>query len=155
MSKNVRWLSRICALATLFISFSLGSGLFPETDCLARNMYYEARSEGIYGMVAVGQVSLNRTKHPNYPSSICSVVYQKSQFSWTLKQQPLPMGPHWELAKQLAVDMINGDTQVDNFEATHYHATYAKPRWKYKMRKITSIGKHIFYRDKNETTKSA
>ena len=47
-----------------------------DLDCLARNIYWEARSESFEGMVAVAQVTLNRVKHKSFPDSICGVVYQ-------------------------------------------------------------------------------
>lgn len=59
-------------------------------DCLAKVVYYEARGEGEMGMLAVAWVVLNRVMHPNYPKTICEVVYQKKQFSWTAKE-PKPV----------------------------------------------------------------
>ena len=35
-------------------------------DCLAQNIYFEARSESQAGMIAVAQVTMNRVKHPRY-----------------------------------------------------------------------------------------
>ena len=47
-----------------------------EKICLARNIYHEARNQGIEGMYAVAYVTINRMKIDAYPNSICKVVYQ-------------------------------------------------------------------------------
>ena len=47
-------------------------------DCLAQNIYFEARSESQAGMIAVAQVTMNRVKHPRYPNTVCEVVKQGS-----------------------------------------------------------------------------
>jgi len=48
-----------------------------DIECLARNIYFEAAGEPLEGKVAVGVVTLNRTRDPRYPPSICAVVNQK------------------------------------------------------------------------------
>ena len=54
-----------------------------ELDCLARNIYWEARSEPVEGMIAVAQVTLNRVAHKSFPDDICDVVYQgPTKASW-------------------------------------------------------------------------
>jgi len=52
-----------------------------ELDCLARNIYYEAGLESEEGQVAVGLVTINRSRDQKYPSTICGVVNQKTTFS--------------------------------------------------------------------------
>ena len=51
---------------------------YQDIQCLARNIYYEAGSEPEEGKVAVGLVTLNRANTPNYPSTVCGVVKQKT-----------------------------------------------------------------------------
>jgi spore germination cell wall hydrolase CwlJ-like protein len=29
--------------------------------------------------------------------------------------------------------------------ATHYHATYVRPKWAPRMTKVTKVGQHVFY----------
>jgi spore germination cell wall hydrolase CwlJ-like protein len=53
----------------------------------------------------------------------------------------------WETAQKVAADVTYGRTWIaDVGDATHYHATYVKPRWARKMKKTDKIGSHIFYR---------
>jgi len=44
--------------------------------CLALAMYWEAKSEGADGMLAVASVVLNRVAHPEFPDTVCGVVKQ-------------------------------------------------------------------------------
>ncbi|QXN67603.1 hypothetical protein [Klebsiella phage vB_Kpn_3] len=53
-----------------------------EIDCIAKNIYFESRGEGIKGMMAVAQVTKNRVNSGKFPDSYCKVVYQSNQFSW-------------------------------------------------------------------------
>src|SRR5438105_10605263 len=48
-------------------------------ECLTQAIYYEARNQSADGQRAVAQVVLNRARHPDYPSSVCGVVFQGSQ----------------------------------------------------------------------------
>ena len=45
-------------------------------ECLADNLYHEARSDGYAGMYAVAMVTLNRVMDPRYPDKVCDVVKQ-------------------------------------------------------------------------------
>ena len=51
--------------------------------CLAIAMYYEARNQPIDGQLAVAQVIMNRVESPRYPDTVCEVVWQPKQFSFT------------------------------------------------------------------------
>ena len=57
-----------------------------EVDCLAENIYHEARTEGTKGQQAVALVTMNRLNNDKFPKKICEVVKQKTngtcQFSW-------------------------------------------------------------------------
>lgn len=73
----------------LFLSILLMSQFKAEANqdinCLAKNIYHEARSESYNAKVAVGLITINRglARFKNSPHPICSAVYEKKQFSWT------------------------------------------------------------------------
>ena len=46
-----------------------------QATCLARNMYHEARSQGLAGQLAVSLVVLNRVKDNRFPNTICEVIH--------------------------------------------------------------------------------
>ena len=59
-----------------------------DKNCLKNALYYEARSEGKLGILAVASVIENRKQHPAYPSSYCGVLQQHKQFSYTMEGRP-------------------------------------------------------------------
>jgi spore germination cell wall hydrolase CwlJ-like protein len=125
-----------------------------EENCLARAVYFESRSESDLGQLAVAKVILNRVKSPDYPKSICGVVYQGSgtrnscQFSFACDGLPDDVNQPgaWSHAKSIAQRAIAGDPAIAMMgSATNYHADYVKPKWARTMRKLARIGHHIFY----------
>ena len=127
-----------------------------EENCLARAVYFEARSESELGQVAVAKVILNRVKDPEYPKTICGVVYQGSgrrnscQFSFACDGLPddVRSAAAWANAKRIAKMTIAGDAKVAELTtATNYHADYVKPKWAKSMKRLVKIGRHIFYED--------
>lgn len=117
----------------------------PEKECLAKNIYFEARGEPFRGKVAVAQVTLNRVKSATYANTICGVVYQPYQFSWTRTYNKIVDREAWAHAKEIAEMVLRGDTLLPNFNATHFHATKVKPAWSRNKRPVAKIGKHVFY----------
>ena len=125
--------------------------------CLALNIYFEARSEPIEGQIAIAEVTLNRVASTNYPNDVCSVVLQENkdgcQFSWWCDGKSDQPREHNSLrtSKALAELMLNEGhhiTVIGN-EATHYHSNDVHPYWANDLHKIRRIGKHIFYKTKD------
>lgn len=137
-----------------------------DRECLARNIFWEARNQSIEGQVAVAWVTLNRMESDRFPGSICRVVHQANrdangtpirhqcQFSWYCdgKSDRIPSNAvaqrAWEDA-QLIADVVLLDwarakaSPVQN--ATYYHADYVTPRWAQQFTKVAVVGSHIFY----------
>jgi len=127
-----------------------------EENCLARAIYFEARSESQLGQLAVAKVILNRTRDPNFPKSICGVVYQGSdrrnscQFSFACDGMPddIRNREAWDRSKRVAQQALAGDQSVRIMgAATYYHADYVRPKWSRSMKRLIKIGRHIFYSD--------
>ena len=118
-----------------------------DLDCLAKNIYFEARGENRQGKIAVAQVTLNRVKHPEeFKKTICGVVYQKDQFSWTnLPKATVKDLQQWEESLHIARGVLSGRIFLENFDALYFHANYVKPQWRTTKQYIRTIGKHIFY----------
>lgn len=116
-------------------------------DCLARNVYYEARGESLIGQYAVAEVTMNRLASPLYPKTVCEVVYQRRAFSWTgMGDLGSPMGPAWDRAVRVAQDVYYERRPGIMWGLTHFHATYVQPDWSNERQQVARIGKHIFYR---------
>lgn len=121
--------------------------------CLALNVYFEARSEAINAQFAVAQVTMNRVLSNKYPDTVCDVVWQRKQFSWTHdgKSDRPREEQAWRRAKWVAAVTLNDvDNSVDILprSALYFHADYVKPYWVSSLVKVTQIGRHIFYRRK-------
>lgn len=129
------------------------SGAERARQCLALAMYYEAGFEGQGGRMAVAQVVLNRVRHPAFPNTICSVVFQRSannvcQFTFACDgalQRPRLPGL-WNQTLIEAAAALGGSVYAPVGMATHYHADYVFPYWAPKLEKIATVGTHVFYR---------
>jgi len=129
-----------------------------ERRCLSTAIYFEARGEPLQGQIAVGQVIMNRVRSPQFPETICGVVYQGQmapgcQFSFACdgKTDTPKNDSHWALAQKLARQITSGEVWLPEIGySTFYHADYVSPYWKSTMNKIDSIGRHIFYKKRNE-----
>ena len=54
-----------------------------EIYCLAQNIMQEADKNSPIDRIAVAHATINRVKDKRFPNSICEVVFQKGQMSWT------------------------------------------------------------------------
>ena len=135
--------------------------LFPQVECMALNIYYEARGSNLADKAAVADVVLNRVNDTRYPNTVCEVVKQglqdangnmrrnKCQFSWYCDgkaDNPQNQDLYVE-AQSIAWNMVEeGKYRGITEGATHYHATYVNPRWASTLQLVGRIGAHIFYR---------
>ena len=139
-----------------------------EATCLAKNMYYEARNQGLAGQLAVSLVVMNRVKDSRYPNTVCGVVEQgptreswkkngtyypirnRCKFSWFCDgKSDEPKEPTtYKRLLDLALVLVYDDIQIVDFTegATHYHADYVFPAWRKSKTKTVEIADHIFYR---------
>lgn len=81
MNKIFSILIAIIALAVVAPCHAKEISKQTDLECLAKNIYYEAASEPEEGKVAVGLVTINRSNHAGFPSSICGVVNQRTVYS--------------------------------------------------------------------------
>lgn len=125
--------------------------------CLAKNIYFEAATEPFEGKVAVAQVTLNRANSGKFPEDICDVVFQKTrfvdkvvcQFSWYCESGPkvVRSNPHYKESEEVAKKVLLENFRLPSLTgAMYYHADYVNPNWN--KPKITKIGRHIFYGEK-------
>jgi spore germination cell wall hydrolase CwlJ-like protein len=125
-----------------------------ELDCLAEAVYYEARSESAKGQMAVAEVVMNRVRDPNFPKTVCDVVFQGRyrttgcQFTFTCdgSLRSRPRGESWDRARAVALHVILGLGKPITNNATHYHTDYVNPYWSPSLVETATIGTHIFYR---------
>ena len=137
-------------------------------ECLALNMYHEARGQGTAGELAVTTVVMNRVNDPRFPNTICEVIKQgptraswkdpkirfpiknRCQFSWYCDGKSDV--PHNKVDYQYFLEL---STAILSYElpflditdgATFYHADYVMPSWAKTKTRTIEIEDHIFYR---------
>ena len=144
-----------------------------EVNCLAKNVYFEARDQPTKGQIAVALVTINRAKSKRFPNTICRVVEQASryksgklkrnmcQFSWycdgvsDIPREKIAWGISLLIARAMLkqpggyITHFGEPWVIDDFlnGATHYHNLDVNPYWNRKMLKVITIGDHIFWKD--------
>lgn len=120
--------------------------------CLAQNIYFEARGESIEGQAAVAWVTLNRLLDEDHPNTICKVVWQDSQFSWTHdgKSDTPRDAESWDRAQDIALDLAYSyDPELDpTGGSTYFHERSIKPGWSKRFERVGQIDNHVFYTDR-------
>ena len=125
-----------------------------DLDCLALNIYFEARGEVLKGKRAVGHVVMNRVADKEFPGTVCAVVRQggeekrhRCQFSWWCdgrSDRPLDRMA-WRESREIAWKVMRGASRDPTHGALWYHAVYVTPDWSDTMDKGPRIGRHLFY----------
>lgn len=149
------------------IEFKFDAGpTYREVECLAQNIYFEARGEPHTGQVAVAYVAYNRVKDDRYPNTLCTVIKQgpispwflmehdrvvplrnQCQFSWWCdgrSDQPKDMWA-WGRAMDVAAGVINHKYEDPTDGALWYHNDEVDPDWAGAMLVTAKINKHTFY----------
>jgi spore germination cell wall hydrolase CwlJ-like protein len=115
---------------------------------MVATLYHEARGEGVMGMEAVASVIMNRAKQTR--KSVCSIVYERKQFSWTHVTKDKRIKGNIRDILSITHKALSGVLVDVTHGATFYHTIYVKPFWaKHKVLTV-QINNHIFYKDKHE-----
>ena len=139
-----------------------------QIECLAKNMYFEARNQGTAGILAVTAVVLNRVNDSRFPDTICGVVKQgPTRASWLNRSKRYPIKNRCQFSwycdgksdvpknKELynnlegwATSILSGEIDFIDITdgATFYHADYVQPSWAKMKERTVKIENHIFYR---------
>lgn len=150
-----------------------------QKDCLIKNVFYEGPRyypgmEKVLGVskqkllediaferIKIINVTLNRVKSKNYPDTVCDVVYQHKQFSWTLDKSKLSKK---SLNQQFKWDKIELDNikVIEKFAdralgqgfedltkgAMYYHTHAVDPYWSGSKKYVFSSRWHKYYKPK-------
>lgn len=139
-----------------------------ELECLAQNIYHEARGEAPEGMLAVAHVTVNRANHKKFPDTVCEVVKQakhsvwwrethgkivpvrnKCQFSWYCdgKSDAINDQRSWEKSLIVALKVLHGETYDPTAGALYYYnPELADPHWKDSFEQVVMVDNHVFLR---------
>jgi N-acetylmuramoyl-L-alanine amidase len=122
---------------------------------MARTAYFEARSDGFRGMLAVSFVIRNRVRDGGWGDSVSEVVHSPAQFSVWSRGGAARHGkvraddPHYILALRAARLALSGTAPDPSLGATYFHGRWMSPRWSRGMRVVARVGGHIFLKPKS------
>lgn len=162
------------AIVSAILSKSHIPEQYTEQDvlCLAKNVYFESRGEGVSGQILVVKVTKERSEDPRYPDSICGVVQQskisynghpiknKCAFSWYCDGKSDKISfykKNGEINKEkletfitattIAIMVLNDDIEEICPGVNFYHnPEKSNPTWAKHYTKVCTIGNHDFYR---------
>ena len=154
------WTDVKLILIVFVLLIAWNSAFGDDKTCLTENIYFEARSQGQAGWLAVAQVTQNRVDDRRFPNTVCEVVKQgltyasgdpirnKCQFSWFCdgkSDEPLDTDTFFE-SYLIAQDVIYGKYPDITEGATHYHNLWVEPYWAETLNETVQITDHIFYK---------
>ena len=132
-----------------------------QVECLAHNIYFEARGEPKAGQKAVALVTMNRVKSKQFPNSVCGVVKQQNnevcQFSWwcddTLRIQSITKRlteshTYTEIWKMAFEIYMNYHTMRDITQGALFFHSIELPKHTFSrlnVKPTVTIGQHTFY----------
>lgn len=134
-----------------------------DINCMALNIYFEARGEPEDGQYVVSEVVMWRVMHENFPDSVCEVIqdakYHKwnkkilvrnaCQFSWFCDGKPdRPLdGEAFQQALDISKNILTNPFYEPKIDyALYYHADYVNPYWSDHVTHVAQVGKHHLYK---------
>jgi len=151
-TKSVSFLLLI--LSAGFMTKTQAVEMSDDLSCMTLNLYWEARSEGPEGMLAVGWVVLNRINSSKYPNTVCSVVKQGGvrppcEWNWYCdgrQDQPQEFKALTE-AQKVASELLSNPSADPTGGALWFHLdSLSSPRWLQNREQSAHIGRHLFFR---------
>ncbi len=141
-----------------------------DNNCvkLAEALYYEARGETKKGIIAVGQVIVNRTEREGFDDTITGVVEEKKwngskwvcQFSYicSLMKSNKPVKVDNQKVNQMKViarGVLDGIYPDYSNGADHFISDQISlPSWAKRMAAVENIGNHLFLDSTKKSSES-
>ena len=117
-----------------------------EMKCLSLNAYFESKGESDKGMLAVIHTTLNRVKDNRFPKTVCGVVYQKAQYSWTRYNPKVKEQEQYARAERLVKEVVEGKHKDNTQGALYFVHVKINRNWLEKLTYTCTIGNHKFYK---------
>lgn len=132
---------------------------FKQINCVAMNIYHEARGEHMFGKLMVGFVTKNRVESKDFPNDYCSVVYQEknnvAQFSWINDgKSDIPKEKDaWNASLAIAFNVMYRAKEDLSQGALYYHKNnkttkFSKTHYE-RINKIGVVGQHVLFKPKD------
>jgi N-acetylmuramoyl-L-alanine amidase len=143
----------LTAVTVLCVIFAVSPALAGDDQSLiARTAYHEARSDGFRGMLAVSFVIRNRLKAGAFGDTVAAVVLGPFQFTVWNRGGAARRGlvkaddPHYRMAQRAARLALSGAVKDPSGGATYYHERSITPGWARGMRRVATVGSHVFFK---------
>lgn len=126
-----------------------------DVECIAWNLYFEARGGQHNEQVAIAYVPINRIGKKDFGNDVCTNVFQynlhngirKYQFSWI----GFRFGPHWareddawKNVQKIATEAYLKIIPDAGKGATYFHSLYVTASWAPHQKKFV-LGQHLFW----------
>ena len=135
-------------MADAALAFDTGFPAYTEDDLywLARIIYAEAQGESMEGKIAVGNVILERVRSPQFPDTICGVIFDRL---WGVQFEPVINGRIYNTPDESCIEAarraLEGECVVVNC-LYFLNPVKATNRWIINNRGFyMTIGNHDFY----------
>ena len=135
-------------LVAILFTFGLSIDTIQKREqlyCGAQNIYHESRGESNLGQIAVAHVVRNRVESPKYPNTICKVVWQPKQFSWThdgISDEPKDRKAFIKAVWLHLIANIKND--ITDGALNFYAHKKVTPSWASEKEVVALIGNHTF-----------
>ena len=123
-----------------------GDEFYNEKDLfwLSRIIYAESGNQSLKGKMAVGNVVMNRVKHPTWPGTIYGVIAQKNQFSTFRGGKLANRNPNAESV--VAAKLVLDGGVVSEVRNAYFFDTFLRNSWAARNKRVVAeIGAHRFY----------
>lgn len=148
--KKIMTATAICVLIATNAAANPSHSSRPnDVDCLAQNIFMEARGESYMSKMAVAHVTINRARKER--TSICRSLQRPGSYSWVTQGT----GGAWHRASRAEKDRIRevARTAIERpctdptNGATHFHHRRLRMDWTRSMERMGTIDNHTFWRD--------
>lgn len=126
-----------------------------DLECLAKNIFWEARGESFDEKIRIANVTHNRVHTKGFPKTYCAVVKYPNAFSWVkqgkdfkkvVNSDPSEMRA-WKDSYLIAYNQLIGNLEDTTDGAVFFHATYVKKPKDFGNSVLTvSSDAHIYYK---------
>lgn len=116
---------------------------------LTQNIYHEARGDGVFSMIMVGYVTLQRLDNGKWGNTIKKVVTSKKQFSWYWDgKSDIPKDElYWDASKSAAMIAITLHKITGYQGVIYYHDSKVNPKWRFAFEQLGRVGSHVVYKE--------
>lgn len=131
--------------SVLLAACSGGGGRHSRNDlaCMERAIFFEANRSSRAGMIAVGNVVMNRVASDDFPNTVCGVVGQRNQFAPGVLSRPMNSKALPDV-REAAIAVLRGERAPGIGNAQFFHA-YGHRFGYDNMHYVLTAGGNAFY----------